>query len=76
MPSNVINLNIELAARIDHRQLTPKQELTIKLRNDYNEKTRLRRAVEYHKIAHKHCVKEYLKVANRIELQEYKLLEL
>ena len=74
MPSNVINLNIELAARIDHRQLTPKQELTIELRNDYNEKTRLRRAVEFHKISHKHRVKEYLAVSKRIELQEEKLL--
>ena len=54
MPSNVINLSAELEAREDSRALTPKQELTIELRNDYNEKARLRRAIEFHKVAHKH----------------------
>lgn len=38
MPSNVINLSAELEAREDSRALTPKQELTIELRNDYNKK--------------------------------------
>lgn len=74
MPSNVINLNVELEAREDHRALTPKQELTIELRNDYNEKARLRRAIEFHKVAHKHRVKDYIEIAKRIELQEEKLL--
>ena len=74
MPSNVINLNIELASRQDHRALTRKQELTIELRNDYNQKVRLRRAVEFHKVAYKHRVKEYLEVTERIEHQEEKLL--
>ena len=74
MPSNVINLSAELETRQDSRALTPKQELTIKLRNDYNEKARLRRAVEFHKIAHKHRVKDYVEIAKRIELQEEKLL--
>ena len=74
MPSNIINLNVELEAREDHRVLTPKQELTIELRNDYNKKARLRRAIEFHKIAHKHRVKDYIKIAERIELQEEKLL--
>jgi len=74
MPSNVINLSTELAAREDSRILTPKQELTIELRNDYNEKARLRRAIEFHKIAYKHRVKEYKELAERIELQEEKLL--
>ena len=74
MPSNVINLSTELAAREDSRILTPKQELTIELRNDYNEKARLRRAIEFHKVAYKHRVKEYKELAERIELQEEKLL--
>ncbi len=74
MPSNVINLSAELEAREDSRALTPKQELTIELRNDYNKKARLRRAIEFHKVAHKHRVKDYLEVAKRIELQEEKLM--
>ena len=74
MPSNVINLSTELAAREDSRILTPKQELTIELRNDYNEKARLRRAIEFHKIAYKYRVKEYKELAERIELREEKLL--
>jgi hypothetical protein len=76
MPSNVINLSAELAAREDNRALTPKQEITIELRNYYNKKARLRRAVEFHRIAHKHRVKDYLKIAKRIELQEEKLLRM
>jgi hypothetical protein len=47
MQSNIINLNLELAAREDHRALTPKQEMTIELRNDYNKKAGLRRAIEF-----------------------------
>jgi hypothetical protein len=74
MPSNVIILSAELEAREDERALTPKQELTIELRNDYNEKARLRRAIEFHKVAHKHRVKDYIKIAERIELHEEKLL--
>ena len=74
MPSNVINLSAELEAREDSRALTPKQELTIELRNDYNEKARLRRAIEFHKVAYKHRVKDYVEVAKRIELQEEKLM--
>ncbi len=74
MPSNVINLSAELEAREDSRALTPKQELTIELRNDYNKKARLRRAIEFHKVAHKHRVKDYVEVAKRIELQEEKLM--
>jgi len=74
MLSNVINLSAELEAREDSRKLTPKQILTIELRNDYNEKARLRRAVEFHKVAYKHRVKDYIKIAERIELQEEKLM--
>jgi len=74
MPSNVINLSAELEAREDSRALTRKQELTIECRNDYNKKARLRRAIEFHKVAHKHRVKDYVEVAKRIELQEEKLM--
>ncbi len=74
MPSNIINLNVELEAREDHRTLTPKQEMTIELRNDYNKKARLRRAIEFHKVAYKHRVKEYKEIAERIELHEEKLM--
>jgi hypothetical protein len=74
MPSNVINLNVELEAREDNRALTPKQEMTIELRNDYNKKAGLRRAIEFHRVAFKHRVKEYVEIAERIELQEEKLL--
>jgi hypothetical protein len=76
MPSNIINLNVELEAREDHRALTPKQEMTIELRNDYNKKAGLRRAIEFHKVAYKHRVKEYKEIAERIELQEEKLLRM
>ena len=74
MPSNIINLNVELEAREDHRALTPKQEMTIELRNDYNKKAGLRRAIEFHKVAYKHRVKEYVEIAESIERQEEKLL--
>jgi len=75
MQSNIINLNLELETRENHRALTPKQEMTIELRNDYNKKARLRRAIEFHKVAYKHRVKEYKEIAERIELQEEKLLD-
>ena len=44
MPSNIINLNVELEAREDHRALTPKQEMTIELRRLHNEQSRLIKA--------------------------------
>jgi len=75
MSSNVISLSIELEAREDNRALTPKQEMTIELRNDYNKKAGLRRAIEFHKVAYKHRVKEYVEIAERIERQEEKLLD-
>ena len=75
MPSNIINLNIELEAREHRRKLTPKQEMIIELRNDYNKKAGLRRAIEFHKVAYKHRVKEYKEIAERIELHEEKLLD-
>ena len=74
MPSNIINLNIELEARQDHRALTTKQEMTIELRNHYTEKASLRRVVEFHKVAYKHRVKDFIEIAERIERQEEKLL--
>ena len=76
MPSNVINLSAELEAREHRRKLTPKQEMTIRLRCDYDKKARLRRAVEFHKVAYKHRVKEYKEIAERIEFQEEKLLDM
>ena len=74
MHSNIINLNIVLESRKDHRALTPRQELTIQLRHDYNQKIRLMRAIESHKTAYKQRVKEYIVIAERIELQEEMLL--
>ena len=76
MYSNIINLNIELESRKDHRALTPRQELTIQLRHDYNQKIRLIRAIESHKTAYKQRVKEYVEVAERIEIQEERLLKI
>ena len=75
MPSNIINLNVELEARHDHRALTPKQEMTVELRNHYTKKARLRRALEFHKVAYKHRAREYVEVAERIERYEEKLLD-
>ena len=74
MSSKIINLNIELEARQDHRVLTSKQEMTVELRNHYTEKARLRRALEFHKVAYKHRAREYVEIAERIELKEEKLL--
>ena len=76
MHSNIINLNTELESRKDNRALTPRQELTIQLRHDYNQKISLMRAIESHKLAYKHRVKEYVEVAERIELQEERLLRM
>ena len=76
MHSNIINLNTELESRKDHRALTPRQELTIQLRHDYNQKISLMRAIESHKLAYKHRVMEYVEIAERIELQEERLLRM
>ena len=75
MPSNIVSLNVELALRQHHRVLTPKQEITIALRNDYSQKTCLRRSMEFRKVAYKHRVKEDVDIAERIEQQEGKLLD-
>ncbi len=76
MPSNVTHLNAELEAREDHRALTPKQEMTIELRNYYIKKARLKRALRYHKVAHDQRMMEYMDVTECIELHEEKLLEI
>ena len=75
MPSNIIHLNVELEAREDHRALTPKQEITVELRNHYNQQARLRRALRFHQVAYKKRVREYIEISECIELQEEKLLE-
>ena len=74
MPSNVIHLNVELEAREDTRALTPKQILTIELRNHYIQEARLRRSVASHKLAYKQRLMEYVEIAERIERNEEKLL--
>ena len=74
MLSNIINLNTELTAREDHRALTPKQILTIELRNYHIKKARLKRALRYHKVAHDQRMTEYIDVTECIELHEEKLL--
>ena len=74
MTSNIINLNTELEARQDHRALTPKQEITVELRNHYSQQTRLRRALRFHQVAYKKRVREYIEITECIELQEEKLL--
>ena len=75
MPSNIINLNTELAAREDERVLTPKQVLTVELRNHYSQQIKLRRALRFHQVAYKKRVREYIEISECIELQEDKLLE-
>ena len=67
-------MNVELEARQEHRAITPKQEMTVELRNHYTEKARLRRALEFHKVAYKHRAREYVEIAEHIELQKEKLL--
>ena len=51
MPSNVINLNAELAAREDTRALTLKQEITVELLNHNIDKQRLKKAIDFHRRA-------------------------
>ena len=74
MPSNVTNLNAELEAREDHRVLTPKQEITIKLRNHYIEQAKQKRAITYHQVAYNQRLKEYKELADNIEFLEERLL--
>ena len=72
--SIVINLNLELEAREDHRTLTPKQKITVELRNHYSQQKKLRRACRFHQVVYKKRVREYIEITECIELQEEKLL--
>ena len=74
MQSNIINLNLELAAREDHRALTPKQEMTIELRNHYIDQAKQKRALTYHQVAYNQRLKEYKELADNIEFLEERLL--
>ena len=74
MPSNVTDLNAELEAREDHRVLTPKQEITIKLRNHYIDQAKQKRALTYHQVAYNQRLKEYKELAVNIEFLEERLL--
>ena len=74
MPSNVINLSLELEAREHRRKLTLKQEMTIRLRGYYSKQTRLIKALRFHKLAHENSMRDYIDITKRIELQEEKLL--
>ena len=74
MPSNVINLSAELEAREDSRKLTPKQEITIRLRGCYATQSRLIKALSFHKLAYKKRSQEFIEVTERIKIHEEKLL--
>lgn len=74
MPSNVINLNLELETRENSRVLTPKQLLTIELRGYCNEQSRLIKALSFHKLAYKKHSQEFIEVTERIKIHEEKLL--
>ncbi len=74
MPSNVINLSAELEAREDTRALTPKQEITIRLRGCYATQSRLIKAHSFPKLAYKKRSQEFIEVTERIKIHEEKLL--
>jgi len=74
MPSNIIHLNAELEAREDTRALTPKQEMTIRLRGCYATQSRLIKALSFHKLAYKKRSQEFIEVTERIKIHEEKLL--
>ena len=74
MPSNVINLNAELAAREDTRALTLKQEITVKLLNHNIEQQRLKKAIDFHTSAFQVRLKQLEELNDLIELQEGRLL--
>ncbi|MDA1352089.1 MAG: hypothetical protein O2950_07350 [Proteobacteria bacterium] len=74
MPSNVINLNAELAAREDTRALTLKQEITVQLRNHNIDKQRLKKAIDFHRRAFQVRLKQLEELNDLIELQEGRLL--
>ena len=74
MPSNVINLNAELAAREDTRALTLKQEITVQLLNHNIDKQRLKKAIDFHRRALQVRLKQLEELNDLIELQEGRLL--
>ena len=74
MPSNIINLSIELEAREHRRKLTPKQEMTIRLRGCYATQSRLIKALSFHKLAYKRRSQEFIDITERIKIHEEKLL--
>ncbi|HAU02334.1 MAG: hypothetical protein ABS23_11605 [SAR92 bacterium BACL16 MAG-120619-bin48] len=74
MPSNVINLNAELAAREDTRALTLKQEITVQLLNHNIEQQRLKKAIDFHRRAFQVRLKQLEELNDLIELQEGRLL--
>ena len=74
MPSNVINLNAELAAREDTRALTLKQEITVQLLNHNIEQQRLKKAIDFHRRAFQVRLKQLEELNELIELQEGRLL--
>ena len=74
MPSNVINLNAELAAREDTRALTLKQEITVELLNHNIEQQRLKKAIDFHRRAFQVRLKQLEELNDLIELQEGRLL--
>jgi hypothetical protein len=76
MHSNVINLSDKLADRDDKHILTPKQQLTVELHNNYIKQKQLTRAIRYHKVAQKRRIQKYNELSSHIELQKEKLLEL
>ena len=70
MLSNIINLNAEPAAREDLRTLTPKQEITVKLRNHYSQQTRLRRALRSHQVAYAKGVRQDIAIRNILSIKQ------
>ena len=74
MSSNVIHLNVELEAREHRRKLTPKQEMTIRLRGYYSKQSRLIKAIRFQKVAQKRRIREYIQITERIDLEEERLL--
>ena len=74
MPSNIINLNAELAAREDTRALTLKQEITVQLLNHNIEQQRLKKAIDFHRRAFQVRLKQLEELNDLIELQEGRLL--
>ena len=74
MPSNVIYLNVELAAREDTRALTLKQEIPVELLNHNIDKQRLKKAIDIHRRAFQVRLKQLEELNDLIELQEGRLL--